>query len=195
YRRRSPPLGVIATERGEDGRRAAVRGLTRAVWSIERQTIGHEQDRRREFSLAHVREQLGGWVDRQGVAPGLRLRRGAVGRGFGCESGRLGINGHRETQKGPWRGAGVEFPRRRPHGAGPPLFAPAGPPDPAHQATIASGAEKQYGVLRSHGSRFIPLTYGQFARLPPVVCLLSAPLARRSHPCRRGGEVRLTQSW
>jgi hypothetical protein len=36
------PLGVIATERDEDGRRAAVRGLTRAVWSIERQTIGHE---------------------------------------------------------------------------------------------------------------------------------------------------------
>src|SRR5262249_44491122 len=143
YRRRSPPLGVIATERGEDGRRAAVRGLTRAVWSIERQTIGHEQDRRREFSLAHAREQLGGWVDRQGVAPGLRLGRGAVGRGFGCGSGRLGINVHRELETDLCRGPWFEFPGRlHPDGdAGRPFVALDDPQDPAHQATIASGAE------------------------------------------------------
>src|SRR6516225_8637835 len=48
--------------------------------------------------------------------------------------------------------------------------------------------------------RKIPLTRrqsragGKFRAFQPVVRLLSAPLARRSHPCRRGGEARLTQA-
>jgi hypothetical protein len=115
-------------------------------------------------------------VDRQGVAPGLRLRRGAVGRGFGCGSGRLGINVHRELETDLCRGPWFEFPGRRHHGAGRPFVALDDPQDPAHQATIASGAENAVRAFR------------------PVVCLPSAPLARRSHPCRRGGEARLTQA-
>jgi len=96
---------------------------------------------RREVSVAHEREQLGGWVDRQGVAPGLRLRRGAVGRGFGCGSGRVGINVHSELD-GPLPRSVVEFPGRRHHGAGRPFVALDDPQDPAHQATIVSRAEK-----------------------------------------------------
>ena len=114
-------------------------------------------------------------MDRQGVAPGLRLRRGAVGRGFGCGSGRLGINVHRELETDLCRGPWFEFLDRLHHdgGAGRPFVALDDPQDPAHQATIASGAENAVRTFR------------------PVVCLLSAPLARRleSLPPRRRSSI------
>ena len=109
-------------------------------------------------------------MDRQGVAPGLRLRRGAVGRGFGCGRGRLGINVHREPKTDLWRGPRFEFPGRRHHGAGRPFVALDDPQDPAHQATIASGAEN---AVRA-GCQY-----------RPMVCLLSAPL--QSAPGAGGG--------
>ena len=80
-------------------------------------------------------------MDRQGVAPGLRLRRRAVGRGFGCGSARLDINVHRELETDLCRGPWFEFPGRRHNGAGRPFVALDDSQDPAHQATIASGAE------------------------------------------------------
>lgn len=106
-----------------------------------------DRRRGRRSSARHARKirlacvSRGGWVDRQGVAPGLRLRRGAVGRGFGCGSGRLGINVHREPETDLCRGPWFEFPGRRHHGAGRPFVALDDPQDPARQATIASGAE------------------------------------------------------
>src|SRR6516225_7141095 len=91
----------------------------------------------------------GGRVDRQGVAPGQRPRRGAVGRGFGCGSGRLGINVHRELETDLCRGPWLEFPGRRHHGAGRPFVALDDPQEPAHQATIASGAEDAVTAVSS----------------------------------------------
>ena len=136
----------------------------------------------------------GGWVDRQGVAPGLRLRRD-VGRGLGCGSARLGINVHRELETDLWRGPWFEFPRPAPP------WLPAVPLSPLTIRKIPlarrqSRAGRKMQLRRclqprvpSHAVDIRPVR----AR-PPVVCLLSAPLARRSYPCRRGGEARLTQA-
>ena len=79
--------------------------------------------------------------------------------------------------------------------AGRPFVALDDPQDPARQATIASGAENAVtAVSAATGPVSCRWTYGQFARLPPVVlspiCALSATLG--SLPPRRRSSVDLS---
>ena len=109
-------------------------------------------------------------MDRQGVAPGLRLRRGAVGRGFGCGSGRLGINVHRELETDLCRGPWFEFPGRRHHGAGRPFVTLTIRKIPLTRRQSRAGRKMQLGRVV-----FSP------------ICALSAALA--SSPPKRRSSV------